>query len=180
MPTTIDGNLITMADNGDFDIICHGANCFHKMASGIAGQIVKKWPEVAAADRQTEYGSRNKLGSFSEVDVVGSNGHSFKILNAYTQFTYGRGKDIFEYGAFETFLNRLCAKVYGLHSQTGAPVKIGFPMIGCGLAGGDPDKVLAILNKFAEDLGDMGDVTVVKFLSRGAARKHPSQALTFE
>jgi hypothetical protein len=141
---------------------------------------VKKWPEVAAADRQTEYGSRNKLGSFSEVDVVGSNGHSFKILNAYTQFTYGRGKDIFEYGAFETFLNRLCAKVYGLHSQTGAPVKIGFPMIGCGLAGGDPDKVLAILNKFAEDLGDMGDVTVVKFLSRGAARKHPSQALTFE
>jgi O-acetyl-ADP-ribose deacetylase (regulator of RNase III) len=42
MLTTIESNLLTMADNGDFDIICHGANCFHTMASGIAGQIVKK------------------------------------------------------------------------------------------------------------------------------------------
>ena len=167
MLTQIEGNLITMADNGDFDIICHGANCFHKMASGIAGQIVRKWPEVAAVDRQTEYGSRNKLGTFSEVDIVGVSGRSFKILNAYTQFTYGRGRDIFEYGAFETFLNRLFAELYrqSLHSQTGAPVRIGFPMIGCGLAGGDPDKVLAILNKFAEDLGDFGTVTIVKFSS---------------
>jgi O-acetyl-ADP-ribose deacetylase (regulator of RNase III) len=135
------------------------------MASGIAGQIVKKWPEVAAADRQTEYGSRGKLGTFSEVDIVGSNGHKFKILNAYTQFTYGRGKDIFEYEAFETFLNRLCATVYKLHTELDpsikTPIRIGFPMIGCGLAGGDPDKVLAILNKFARDLGNMGEVTVV-------------------
>jgi len=166
MLTTISGNLLTMADNGDFDIICHGANCFHKMASGIAGQIVKKWPEVAAADRQTEYGPRGKLGTFSEVDIVGSSGHKFKILNAYTQFTYGRGKDIFEYAAFETFLNRLCATVYKLHTELGSPVRIGFPMIGCGLAGGDPDRVLAILNKFAKDLGDMGEVTVVT-LARG-------------
>jgi O-acetyl-ADP-ribose deacetylase (regulator of RNase III) len=165
MLTTIESNLLTMADNGDFDIICHGANCFHTMASGIAGQIVKKWPEVAAVDKQTEYGTRNKLGTFSEVDVVGSSGHRFKILNAYTQFTYGRGNDIFEYGAFETFLNRLFVKVYGLNSESGIPIKIGFPMIGCGLAGGNPDRVLAILGKFAEDLGNMGEVTVVRFSS---------------
>lgn len=138
------------------------------MASGIAGQIVKKWPEVAAADRQTEYGSRSKLGTFSEVGVVGANGCSFTVINAYTQFTYGRGKDIFEYAAFETFLNRLYAKVcrQGLPPEKRIPVRIGFPMIGCGLAGGDPDRVLAILNKFAKDLGDMGEVTVVT-LARG-------------
>jgi O-acetyl-ADP-ribose deacetylase (regulator of RNase III) len=167
MLTTIDGNLLTMADNGDFDIICHGANCFHTMASGIAGQIVKKWPEVAAADKQTKYGTRSKLGTYSEVDVVGANGCSFTIINAYTQFRYGRGKDIFEYEAFETFLNRLFVKVYRMGAKSDQPIKtpirIGFPMIGCGLAGGDPDRVLASLNIFAEDLGDMGEVTVVKF-----------------
>jgi O-acetyl-ADP-ribose deacetylase (regulator of RNase III) len=161
--TVTSGNLLTMADDGDFDIICHGANCFHKLASGIAGQIVKKWPEVAAADRQTEYGTRNKLGTFSEVIVVGSSGHPFTVINAYTQFTYGRGKYIFEYAAFETFLNRLCAKVcrHGLSPETRIPVKIGFPLIGCGLAGGDPDRVLAILGKFAKDLGGTGEVTIV-------------------
>jgi O-acetyl-ADP-ribose deacetylase (regulator of RNase III) len=175
MLTIIDNNLLTMADNGDFDIICHGANCFHTMASGIAGQIVKKWPEVAIADRQTKYGTRNKLGTFSEVDVVGSSGHRFKILNAYTQFTYGRGNDIFEYGAFETFLNRLYAKVcrQGLPPETRIPVKIGFPMIGCGLAGGNPDRVLASLNKFAEDLGSMGEVTVVRFSPAVVGGKAP-------
>jgi O-acetyl-ADP-ribose deacetylase (regulator of RNase III) len=144
------------------------------MASGIAGQIVKKWPEVAIADRQTKYGTRNKLGTFSEVDVVGSSGHRFKILNAYTQFTYGRGNDIFEYGAFETFLNRLCAKVYGLNSESGIPIKVGFPMIGCGLAGGNPDRILAILDKFAEDLGNMGEVTVVRFSPAVVGGKAPS------
>jgi O-acetyl-ADP-ribose deacetylase (regulator of RNase III) len=177
MLTIIDNNLLTMADNGDFDIICHGANCFHTMASGIAGQIVKKWPEVAIADRQTKYGTRNKLGAFSEVDVVGANGCGFTIINAYTQFTYGRGKDIFEYGAFETFLNRLFVKVYVMDSKsdptTKTPVRIGFPMIGCGLAGGNPDRVLASLNKFAEDLGDMGEVTVVKFSPAVVGSKAP-------
>ena len=170
MLTTIESNLLTMADNGDFDIICHGANCFHTMASGIAGQIVKKWPEVAVADKQTEYGTRNKLGTFSEVDVVGSSGHRFKILNAYTQFTCGRGKDIFEYEAFEMFLNQLFVRVYNRvykrrDPTIKTPVRIGFPMIGCGLAGGNPDRVLNSLNKFAKDLGNMGEVTVVRFSS---------------
>ena len=142
---------------------------------------------MAVADKQTEYGTRSKLGTFSEVDVVGSSGHRFKILNAYTQFTYGRGKDIFEYEAFETFLNRLiakvCIRVYRIRTELDptikTPVRIGFPMIGCGLAGGNPDRVLNSLNKFAEDLGNMGEVTVVRFSSWGSSRKPPPQALTF-
>lgn len=158
------GNLLEMADNGDFDIICHGANCFHTMASGIAGQIVRKWPEVALADKQTDYGSRKKLGSYSEVDIVGKTSCGFKVINAYTQFSYGSSRDVFEYAAFETFLNRLCGKVFTLNLLSGKPIRIGFPMIGCGLAGGNPVRILSILDKFAEDVSPFGDVTIVKFV----------------
>lgn len=37
----IDGNLITLALEGKFDIITHGCNCFCTMGAGIAPQIAK-------------------------------------------------------------------------------------------------------------------------------------------
>lgn len=165
----VKGNLLDMADSGDFDIIVHGANCFHKMASGIAGQIAKRYPQAVKADCDTSYGSRNKLGHYSEATSIDSVGKEFSILNAYTQFTYSRSRDVFDYGAFETFLNRLCARVVSkyLRNQkaTGiaSPIRIGFPKIGCGLAGGDEKRIMAMLEEFAVDLGNYGNVTVVEF-----------------
>ncbi len=166
MLTIIDNNLLTMADNGDFDIICHGANCFHRMASGIAGQIVKKWPKVAIADRQTKYGTRNKLGTFSEVDVVGSSGHKFKILNAYTQYTYGRGEDLFEYNSFGNFLKIFETFLRKVYVLAGADIKtrVGFPYIGCGLAGGDKQRIVEMIENFSVSCQDIADVTLVRFV----------------
>ena len=37
----VQGCLITKALNGDFDVICHGANCFCTMKAGIAPQMAK-------------------------------------------------------------------------------------------------------------------------------------------
>ena len=36
---TTNGNLITKAIKGDFDVIVHGCNCFHNMGGGIAKQV---------------------------------------------------------------------------------------------------------------------------------------------
>jgi O-acetyl-ADP-ribose deacetylase (regulator of RNase III) len=37
----IDGDLITLAKAGKFDIIAHGCNCLSKMGAGIAPQMAK-------------------------------------------------------------------------------------------------------------------------------------------
>ena len=59
----IDGDLLKLADEGHFDLIAHGANCFCVMGSGIAPQIKAKYPEAYEADCKTTAGDVNKLGT---------------------------------------------------------------------------------------------------------------------
>jgi O-acetyl-ADP-ribose deacetylase (regulator of RNase III) len=157
---TIKGDLIKLAEQGEFDVIVHGANCFHAMRSGIAGQLAKKYPQVEEADRQTEFGDRNKLGSYSRV-IIEVNDTLFVVLNAYTQYKWSSGSDVFEYDAFQKFLD----KIY-LYIQTykaGGKLSVGFPMIGAGLAGGDWSRISKMIEEFSERVKDFADVTVVEY-----------------
>lgn len=162
------GNLITMALNGEFDVIVHGCNCFHKMKSGIAKEIAATFPAAVEADLQTEYGSYDKIGTYSVVPALASiDGSIFYVVNAYTQHEmnlYGQQpKDRFEYLGFQLILQKLLHR-FGAASY-------GFPMIGMGLAGGDPGKILPMLEKFAEEVADLGgSVTLVEFDSARVLR----------
>jgi O-acetyl-ADP-ribose deacetylase (regulator of RNase III) len=99
----ITGNIITLAERGKFDYIVQGCNCFHTMGSGLAGQLVKKYPFVLVADKTSIYGDREKLGTWTSAKVL-SNHNQFTIVNAYTQFFFGMGTDVFEYDSFDEFL----------------------------------------------------------------------------
>jgi hypothetical protein len=67
-----------------------------------------------------------------------------------------RGVDHFEYSSFEVILKKF-AHEYG-------PFKIGFPYIGMGLAGGDKDRIIAMIEDFAEKISATGgSVTLVEF-----------------
>ena len=50
------GNLIDLAEAGEFNIIVHGCNCFETMGSGIAREIHDRYP--AAFDADVEYAQR--------------------------------------------------------------------------------------------------------------------------
>lgn len=133
------GNLLEMAKNGEFDVIIHGCNCLHTMGAGIAKYIKQDFPEAFEADKRTRFKDRNKLGTFSEATIE-RNGHKFVVLNAYTQFDYnGKGKDLFEYDTFPQLLQSIKAK-YGNK-------RIGLPLIGCGLAGGNEPRILAMIEE---------------------------------
>lgn len=132
------GDLIEKAKNGEFDVIVHGANSFCTMNSGIAKYIRLNFPEAYEADKKTAYGDKNKVGTFSEV-TLNINGHNLIIINAYTQYRYGRDKDYFEYDSFPGLLQKIKAK-YG-------DKKIGLPLIGCGLAGGDEPRILKMIRE---------------------------------
>lgn len=152
------GNLIDMAEQGHFDVVVQGCNCFCTMGSGIAKEIKARYPIAYAVDCKTEAGDRNKLGSYT-MAIVDSGDYEFAIINAYTQYAYnrkGETADHFEYGAFLDVLITLI--------DTCGEMRIGLPYIGMGLAGGDKELILNLIKIFAERVADKGgSVTLVEF-----------------
>lgn len=145
------GNLIDMAEDGQFDVIVHGCNCFNTMGGGIAREIRGRYPLAAKADASTISGSIDKLGSYTAYDTG-----KFLIVNAYTQYGMSSGEDVFEYEAFALIIRKLC------HIFTDQ--RIGIPYIGMGLAGGDKDIIMAYIEHFAEEAAVQGNtLTLVEF-----------------
>jgi len=155
----IQGDLIKLAKEGHFDVIVHGCNCFCTMGNGIARTIKDQFPQAYAADLETKKGDRTKLGTFSRATAEDDFGNTFEIFNAYTQYNYGGGNDLFEYDAFLHFLNNVAQHERLLQAMKMPALRYGFPLIGCGLAGGDKIRILAMIEEVLADV----DVTVVEF-----------------
>lgn len=137
---TVKGDLIKMALDGEFDVIVHGCNCFCTMGAGIAKTIKDTWSSVYAADRRTVYGDRMKLGRTTYADVEDG---KLRVINAYTQYKFGTTNGVLpvDYDAIESVFTALG------NAFRGASVRIGYPAIGCGLAGGDWVVVSRIIEK---------------------------------
>lgn len=164
----IEGDLIKLALEGNFDVIAHGCNCQCTMKSGLA----PKMAEVFGVDKYplesfTRKGDINKLGQI-EWFVERDSAIPY-VINAYTQFMYGTYhtdgiKDPLDYEALTLCLRKINHKFKGKH--------IGLPLIGCGLAGGIWDKTLEtgyieldfkdVKTIVQEELKDM-DVTIVHY-----------------
>ena len=151
------GNLIDLAEAGEFDIVVQGCNCFNTMGGGIAREIRERYPHVAAVDGKTIRGDYNKLGNWTSENVLLKNGTvTFDIINAYTQYDMSTGEDVFEYVAFALILHKL-VHAYG-------DKRIGLPYIGMGLAGGDKETIMDMIEEFAYGVAEKGgSVTLVEF-----------------
>ena len=150
------GNLLDLAESGEFEVVIQGCNCFNTMGGGIAKEIRERYPHIADVDAQTQRGDYNKLGTYTKGIVNVDDDHAFIIINAYTQFDMSTGEDVFEYIAFELILQKMI-RLYGNY-------KFGFPYIGMGLAKGNKDIILAQLEDFAQKVtAKGGSVTLVEF-----------------
>lgn len=151
---TVKGDLLALAKEGKFDIIVQGCNCQNVMGAGIAKQIKDEFPDAWIADQQTLRGDKNKLGHYS----IGMGGR-LVIINAYTQYDTARqaGEDVFDY--------RACYEVLLKISERFGKWRIGLPMIGMGLAGGDPVRIMAMLEDFADRMSAQGgSATLVEYV----------------
>ena len=145
------GNLLDLAEAGEFDIVIQGCNCFNTMGGGIAREIRERYPMAVLADNETEKGDYNKLGNYNTAFTG-----KFLIVNAYTQYNMSRGTDVFEYAAFELILQKICHK-YGTK-------RIGLPYIGMGLASGSKNIIVEQIENFALNVSERGGmVTLVEF-----------------
>ncbi|MGB3212164.1 MAG: macro domain-containing protein [Desulforhopalus sp.] len=138
----VEGDLVTLAVKGRFDIIVHGCNCFCTMEAGVARAIQDEFPEAYAADLVTIKGDRNKLGDFSFATVK-RGGHEITIVNGYTQFHFHGESVLVDYDAVQ----KLFCKVKQHYSGK----RIGYPKIGAGLAGGDWEKISRIIDRELRD-----------------------------
>ena len=151
--TLVRGDLLELAEGNHYDVIIHGCNCFHSMSGGIARAIAQKWPEVEEADKRTAKGDPEKLGTYSECRVSGSEGYApyeVLVINGYTQ--YRPGADV-NYDAIRSLMQRL-------HRELPKEAQIGIPRIGAGIAGGDWQEIEDII------LTELPDrhVTIVAFI----------------
>lgn len=126
MITMIKGDLL----KSDCDVIGHGCNCFNSFGAGIAYQIMKEYNSAFMVDQMTLRGDKKKLGTFTK-----SKDNGKTIYNLYTQYGFSRTETSVDY---EAVLNSLEAlkrdlKKEGIYESC----KLGLPLIGCGLAGGD-------------------------------------------
>ena len=140
----IEGDLIEMTKEGHFDVIVHGCNCFHKMGAGIAFKLAYEFPEVLDADLQTDRGASEKLGTYSEARISRYK-NSFTVLNAYTQYHYGKDKSHLNYRALFNVLDKIDVR-YRSTSK-----RIALPLIGGGLAGGEKNKIIFIMEAVFKD-----------------------------
>ena len=122
--------------------VAHGCNCFHSMAAGVAGQLAKAYPPIAAIDKaDNRCGDDRKLGG-----ATVATGHNGQIcFNLYTQFTPGRDLN---YGALVNCMIELNSWA----GNTIVPIVIYMPRIGCGIAGGEWEKVSVLIDMFTPNI----------------------------
>jgi len=131
----IKGNLITEP----CDILIHGCNCFLVFGKGVALQVKNKYPEAYKADLKTTKGDPSKLGKYSYAIIDNK-----IIINAYTQYHYGFNKVNVDYKAIKNVFNKVA---FIIKKHNNEDMKIIYPKIGAGLAGGDWNIISKIIDK---------------------------------
>jgi O-acetyl-ADP-ribose deacetylase (regulator of RNase III) len=156
----IKGDLIALAKSGQFDYILHGCNCFCTMGAGIAAVIAANFSAAREVDLGSRKGDIFKLGDYTKAKArIGSikylakiqDNPSFTIINAYTQ--YQPGKD-FKLWALESVLWKFIQR-----ERITPDVKVGVPLIGCGIGGGNETLVRDLLFRYSRYM----DLTLVEF-----------------
>lgn len=150
------GDLIALVQQGVFDVIVHGCNCYCSMEAGIARGIKEAFPEAYASDCSTRRGDAGKLGTIS-VARIRRGDIEFVVVNGYTQFEYTGPGVLVDYDAVRGVMRQV-KEVYSGR-------RIGYPKIGAGLARGDWRIIEGIVNEELEGENH----TLVEFLPSSTA-----------
>ena len=141
------GDLLELFENGHFDVIAHGANCRAIMGAGIAGQIKKRYPIAYSTDIVSKVDSSTKMNVPGDLSIAKTS--DGLIVNLYTQHNPGNNFSI-EY--LKESLD-LFSKIFN------PKLKVGLPLIGCGIGGGNQDVVIPVIKKKLSKF----DVTLVHY-----------------
>lgn len=135
----IRGNLITLAKSPVYDVMIHGCNCFNTMNSGVAKDVKENFPKAWLMDQATIKGDKKKLGHYSHHAYTDRH-NGLTVINAYTQYKYGRGL-MADYDAIDEVFTKI-----GIIYE-GSDLHLIYPRVGAGLAGGEWSIIKDIIDK---------------------------------
>lgn len=141
------GDIFSMLDKyPNVVAFVHGCNCFNTMRSGIAAEVVARWPEAEQIDLDSPLRPEQRLGNFTVVNIPRRGSGPFQhqhidVYNAYTQFRYGRERGAV-YVNYEA-VNRVMNKIRDRYLNQTSKIVL-FPFIGAGLAQGNPKRLTDI------------------------------------
>lgn len=126
------------------------------MGTGVANAIAKAFPVAYYADQQSNYGSLEKLGTFTKAELA--NGGF--VYNLYGQYTYGRTSKQTDYSFLLGAFRKAVADALSNGCRTiGIPYKMG-----CNNAGGDWEIVKQFVIEPVENMYQDGEVTIICFI----------------
>ena len=126
-------------------VIFQGCNCFCTQASGLAKEMVARYPEALEADKLTIKGDRNKLGTLTLTEAKNENRI---LINLYTQYSYGLDTQHLDYAALTAALLEMREILIDINCTD----YIASGRIGAGRAGGDWNKISKIIECIFPDI----------------------------
>lgn len=139
----VSGNLL---DATEEQFLLHQCNCVSNGASGLAASLFQRFPHANV------YATRKIADIPGTIDVRGNGKDQRFIVNAFAQY-YPGGPDTQEHDgkrAREEYLRNCLLRVAQLHPQS-----IALPFgLGAGLARGDWNIIMGIIQEFALRLPD--------------------------
>lgn len=134
----VNGNLVSLSQEGHFDVIFHACHCQCYMYSGVAKAISDTYPEAFEADRRTRKDDTTKLGGYTHAVCQTLAGDPLVIFNLYVQRYYGRLH--YQQNAYRYDL--LAQSLSAVHRRVGnRNLRFGFPQIGGQRGKADIEKV---------------------------------------
>lgn len=129
------------------DVLAHGCNTSGGFGAGVAAGVARRWPQVRLAYLRAIADGRLQLGDVQLVHIDGRplGRTGVVVANMMTQERYGGPGRRLDYGALERAITRLVA----WSAQRNCSVAM--PRVGCGLGGGDWERVKAILERAVAD-----------------------------
>lgn len=139
----IKGNLL----DSKSQIIVHQTNTQCSMGAGVAKMIKEKWPLVyhqyALLCKAHSYAPESLLGNIQLLNI----NEGQKIVNLFAQNTLLPNKCNTDYDAFKKGIHNLVC-----YCKSNNIESVAFPYkIGCGLGGGDWDKINTIIQEGFKD-----------------------------
>ena len=151
--STIEKPTFSRVINGDIreaksGFITNGCNAANSHGSGLAGSIYKKWPQVKQDYHNTyqKQGNVLYLGNYTFIPV--KEDLSLYVVNMITQENFGYDGSLYlSYAALEVCFHNMFKQILRDPALRVVDRVVHVPKIGCGLAGGEWDKVERILSK---------------------------------
>lgn len=148
----LEGDLITLAKQGKFDVITHGCNCRSIMGAGIAVPMnlhfdCSQFPmelqgasalKLGNIDYETKYFESGKWPKYPDEAGKWVDGKLI-VVNSYTQNFPNANLKPIDYEALTLCLRKINIEFAGKH--------IGLPKIGAGLAGGNWSRIKKIIQR---------------------------------